>query len=167
MQFNVIVDGERLSGTLHRTPEGKVEATIGDHSYTLTVAASEPAIYWLQLGDQSIEIVVVPNSSGYTVSIGKTRFEVEIEDARSALRRTNLRAHDGAAEIKAPMPGKIVRLLASEGNEIKANQGIVVMEAMKMQNEIKSPRNGFVKKLCVTVGATVNAGDLLATVEDA
>jgi len=61
------------------------------------------------------------------------------------------------------MPGKLVRLLVSEGDEVQENDGIVVMEAMKMQNAIKSPRSGVVK-LHVATGAAVNAGDLLATV---
>ena len=63
------------------------------------------------------------------------------------------------------MPGKVVKLLVAEGAEVQANQGIVVLEAMKMQNEIKSPKQGVVRKLDVTQGAAVNAGDLLATVE--
>ena len=63
------------------------------------------------------------------------------------------------------MPGKVIKLLVAEGAEVQANQGIVVLEAMKMQNEIKSPKKGVVRKLGVTEGAAVNSGDLLATVE--
>jgi biotin carboxyl carrier protein len=63
------------------------------------------------------------------------------------------------------MPGKVIKLLVAEGAEVQVNQGIVVLEAMKMQNEIKSPKKGVVSKLGVTEGAAVNAGDLLATVE--
>jgi pyruvate carboxylase subunit B len=63
------------------------------------------------------------------------------------------------------MPGKIVKILVSEGTEVKPNEGILVMEAMKMQNEIKSPKHGIVMKIRVKEGAPVNAGDLLAVVE--
>ena len=63
------------------------------------------------------------------------------------------------------MPGKVIKVLVAEGTEVLVNQGIVVLEAMKMQNEIKSPKNGIVRKLGVTDGAPVNSGDLLATVE--
>jgi pyruvate carboxylase subunit B len=63
------------------------------------------------------------------------------------------------------MPGKVIKLLVSEGAEVEPNQGIVVLEAMKMQNEIKSPKKGIVRKLGVTEGAAVNSNDLLATVE--
>jgi len=67
--------------------------------------------------------------------------------------------------VRAPMPGKVIKVLVAEGTEVLVNQGIVVLEAMKMQNEIKSPKNGIVRKLAVTDGAPVNSGDLLATVE--
>jgi len=63
------------------------------------------------------------------------------------------------------MPGKVIRVLVSENEEVEAGQGIVVVEVMKMQNEIKSPKKGIVQKLVAVQGATVNAGDVLAIVE--
>jgi biotin carboxyl carrier protein len=63
------------------------------------------------------------------------------------------------------MPGRVVRLLVAEHDEVAVGQGIVVVEAMKMQNEIKSPKKGIVKKIIATAGAAVNAGDVLAIVE--
>ncbi|MBA2621364.1 MAG: biotin/lipoyl-binding protein, partial [Acidobacteria bacterium] len=72
---------------------------------------------------------------------------------------------DGAAEIKTAMPGKVVRVLAVEGAEIKAGDGVLIVEAMKMQNEMKAPKDGIVKEIRVVEGATVNAGDVLAIIE--
>ena len=63
------------------------------------------------------------------------------------------------------MPGKVVRILLSEGAEVQAGDGILVVEAMKMQNEVKSPKKGTLQKLVVSEGAAVNAGDVLAVVE--
>jgi biotin carboxyl carrier protein len=63
------------------------------------------------------------------------------------------------------MPGKVVRLLVQEGTEVEPGHGIAVVEAMKMQNEIKSPKKGIVRKMLVGEGAAVNAGDVLAIVE--
>jgi biotin carboxyl carrier protein len=63
------------------------------------------------------------------------------------------------------MPGRVVRVLVTESAEVEAGQGLVVVEAMKMQNEIKSPKKGIVKKMTVAAGANVNAGDVLAIVE--
>lgn len=63
------------------------------------------------------------------------------------------------------MPGRVVRVLVDENQEVEAGQGILVVEAMKMQNEIKSPKKGVVKKLSTSVGTAVNPGDVLATIE--
>ena len=65
----------------------------------------------------------------------------------------------------APMPGKVVRILVRERAEVEAGQGIVIVEAMKMQNEIKSPKKGILQKLLTAEGSNVNAGDVLAIVE--
>ncbi|MGB0012261.1 MAG: biotin/lipoyl-containing protein, partial [Candidatus Sulfotelmatobacter sp.] len=71
----------------------------------------------------------------------------------------------GPKKIVAPMPGKVVRLLVREGDEVEMGASVAVVEAMKMQNEIKSPKKGAVQKILVTEGAAVNAGDVLAIVE--
>ena len=73
--------------------------------------------------------------------------------------------HQGAAEIISPMPGKIVRVLAQAGASVEAGAGIVVVEAMKMQNEMKAPKAGLVVSINAEEGATVNAGDVLAVIE--
>ena len=63
------------------------------------------------------------------------------------------------------MPGKVVRVLAQPNSEVEVGEGVIVVEAMKMQNEIKSPKKGRVRNILTSVGATVNAGDVLAIVE--
>jgi biotin carboxyl carrier protein len=98
--------------------------------------------------------------------VGSTRFAVELRDPRSLRSRKGATGGDkGPRKILAPMPGRVVRLLVEEQAEVEAGQGIVVVEAMKMQNEIKSPKKGIVKRIVATAGATVNAGDVLAIVE--
>ena len=73
--------------------------------------------------------------------------------------------HTGAAEIVSPMPGKIVRVLVEAGANVEAGAGIIVVEAMKMQNEMKAPKAGVVLSINAAEGATVNAGDVLAVIE--
>ena len=63
------------------------------------------------------------------------------------------------------MPGKVVRILVNQGTEVVAGAGVMVVEAMKMQNEVKSPKKGTIQKILVSEGAAVNAGDVLAIVE--
>lgn len=73
--------------------------------------------------------------------------------------------HHGAVEIVSPMPGKIVRVLVAAGAQVDAGAGVVVVEAMKMQNEMKAPKAGAVVSINASEGATVNAGDVLAVIE--
>lgn len=98
--------------------------------------------------------------------VKSVRFAAEVRDPRS-LRSRRAAAGDlvGPAKILAPMPGKIVRVLAHESEEVEAGSGIVVIEAMKMQNELKSPKKGSLTKLLVREGSAVNGGDVLAIVE--
>jgi len=99
------------------------------------------------------------------VWVGSTRFAGEVRDPRSLRGRARAGDDRGAMKIVAPMPGKVVRVLAREGDEVEAGAGVAVVEAMKMQNEIKSPKKGSIQKILVREGAAVNAGDVLAIVE--
>jgi biotin carboxyl carrier protein len=103
---------------------------------------------------------------GDAVIIGGQRFEFQIEDPRSLRGRRG--AGEGAAgprPVKAPMPGRVVRVLVSEGDEVAEHQGVVVIEAMKMQNELKSPKAGRVARVAVAVDGTVGSGDVLVVIE--
>ncbi len=120
----------------------------------------EPGVYSVLLNGASYEVRV----SGTEASIGGHRYSVETVDPRQWKRtRTGVGAA-GRAAITAPMPGRIVRVLVAEGDEVEAGQGIVVVEAMKMQNELKAPRAGRVTSLAVKAGDSVIAGAALATV---
>jgi biotin carboxyl carrier protein len=165
MKYSAIIDGGRIEIELNRLDTATIEAQIGGRKYLIDTKTVEPGVYWFNWNNRSMEISVVPRGDSYSVSLEGRSVGVEIVNARSALRKASQRGHTGAIELRAPMPGKIVKVLVIEGAEVQANQGIVVMEAMKMQNEIKSPKNGVVKKLAVEEGTPVNSGDLLAVVE--
>ena len=166
MKYTAIIEGQPVEIEVNRQQNGVVEAEIGGRSYRLEAKAVEPGVYWFTWNNRSLEITVTENRDSYVASLAGHRIAVEILDARTALRRAAEHGgHDGVVQIRAPMPGKVVKVLVAEGTEVLVNQGIVVLEAMKMQNEIKSPKKGIVRKLGVTDGAPVNSGDLLATVE--
>jgi len=98
--------------------------------------------------------------------VGSSRYSCEINDPRSLrTRRARAGTAEGPQKITAPMPGKVVRILVPQGEMVEAGKGVIVVEAMKMQNELKSPKAGKVQKLLVAEGATVNAGDTLAIIE--
>jgi len=164
MQFTVVVAGETVEITFERS-QGAIIATLAGREYTVDVSNVAKGVYWFNWNGQSIEITILPEGDLYTVRIGTHQIPVEILDSHKKFQRAAHKGPSGAAEVRAPMPGRIVRVLAAAGQEVTANQGIVVMEAMKMQNEIKSPSNGKIRTLDVSEGETIRSGHLIAVIE--
>jgi biotin carboxyl carrier protein len=125
------------------------------------IVETEPGAYSVLVGGKVYEARV----SGEAVDVNGHRFETEIDDPRAWRRTGGSAGAHGRAAITAPMPGKVVRILAAQGEEVEAGQGIVVVEAMKMQNEMKAPRAGRVVAIAVRENDSVNAGAVLATIE--
>jgi biotin carboxyl carrier protein len=120
----------------------------------------------LLAGGESFEVRHHRTEGGAELFIRGTRYEVSVEDPRSWRGRSSgAQGEAGPQRLTASMPGKVVRVLAQEGDKIVPGQGIAVVEAMKMQNEIRSPRAGVLKKLLAHEGMKVNSGELLAIVE--
>jgi biotin carboxyl carrier protein len=154
--------------TLEQTGE-KIFAEIDGRTYELEATEPEPNVYLLKYNHQIFEVFVSPDKKSnepFQVNIANHNLEIKISDPKR-LRGTGAGNNEieGAAEIKTAMPGKIVRVLVEEGAEVKAGDGIIVVEAMKMQNEMKSPKDGIIKEIRFAEGATVNAGDVLAVIE--
>ena len=129
------------------------------------IAAAEPGVYSVLLEGRSYEARIEQSGGCVIVFINGHRFEVEIRDPRRWSGKIGKPGGDGRSNVASPMPGKIVRLLVAAGETVTAGQGLLVVEAMKMQNELKSPKKGTIQKILVREGATVNAGDVLAIVE--
>jgi biotin carboxyl carrier protein len=119
----------------------------------------------LRVGNYAYEVKCERMAGELHLWVGNQRFSAEIRDPRSLRGRARSVDDHGPKQLTAPMPGKIVRVLVSQGMEVEAGAGILVVEAMKMQNEIKSPKKGTIQKVFVSAGAAVNAGDVLAIVE--
>jgi biotin carboxyl carrier protein len=129
------------------------------------IVTVEPGVYSVLLDGRSYEARVEDGNGCVVVFIDGHRFEVEIRDPRRWTRQSGRAGAEGRLNVTAPMPGKIVRLLVAEGDEVEAGQGLLVVEAMKMQNEMKAPKAGRVVALTAREGATVAAGDVLAAIE--
>jgi biotin carboxyl carrier protein len=147
----------------------RVHAEIDGRSYTLDVRESGVSSYVLIAEAAVFDCRVDgrPDSGKRLgVIVGAKEYLVTLIDPKCLRGASGAVAHaDEAARIVAPMPGKVVRVLVNLGTQVEAGAGIVVVEAMKMQNEMKSPKAGTVVAMNVDVGATVNAGDVLAVVE--
>lgn len=104
--------------------------------------------------------------ASFEVTLQGQSYDITISDPKRLGRGQAPGLHDhGAAEIISPMPGKVVRVLVKAGARVAAGAGIIVVEAMKMQNEMKAPKAGIVVSINAEAGATVNAGDVLAVIE--
>lgn len=147
----------------------RLTADVDGRVYELEVSEPEPNVWLFKHENRIYQIFVSPNeraSEPSAVNVGNQNFEIKIYDPKR-LRGGGAagEAADGASEIKTAMPGKLVRVLVETGAEIKKGDGVLIVEAMKMQNEMKSPKDGIVKEIRFTEGATVNAGDILAVIE--
>jgi len=136
----------------------------GTREFTLDARETQPGVLSLLLDGHSYEIRSEITPAGTVVCVGDRRYSAEVADPRSPRTRRAEEGH-GPQKITAPMPGKVVRLLVAEGSAVEQGQGILVIEAMKMQNELKSAKKGVVRKIMVKEGATANSGDVLAVVE--
>lgn len=168
MKLKAIV-GEREEDLLLRLEEGRVLAEIGDRVYHLDVRELGPDGYLFFLNTNVHECRVSERAGAkniFDVSVHGHSYEVTIVDPKRLRSGQNSdRHHHGVAELVAQMPGKVVRVQVEAGVEVEKGAGVVVVEAMKMQNEMKSPRAGVVVSINVKPGDTVNAGDVLAVIE--
>jgi len=136
----------------------------GTQARMSSIESPEPGVYSILLDGRSYDAFVEESPSGLVVWIEGQRFEVAVHDPRRWSRNSARHGGEGVQTITSPMPGKVVRVLVSPGDAVEAGQGVIVVEAMKMQNEMKANRAGTVLSLPAKEGATVTAGDVLATI---
>jgi biotin carboxyl carrier protein len=117
-----------------------------------SVLEVEPGVYSILIDGRSYEVRT-------------SDLAIEVEDPRAPKAAHGQAGLEGRQSVSAPMPGKVVRVLVNIGDSVERGQGLIVIEAMKMQNEMKSPKQGHVVAISAIEGATVTAGEVLATVE--
>ena len=151
---------------LERTESG-YRIALGELTYEVDVARASDTIHSLLIDGEQHEVSVRRQKEGlYRVASPVGVSEVEIMDPLTHLARlAHGEGHGGARQVTAYMPGRVVEILVAEGDEVEAGQGIVVLEAMKMKNEIQSESSGVVKKLLVTKDQAVEGGDPLFEIE--
>lgn len=130
-----------------------------------SVVEVEPGIYSVLWDGRSYEAKVWWDGAQGAVEVGPAHFIVEAADPREMDARQAGGKRGLRQELKASMPGKVVRVLVQEQQEVAAGQGIVVVEAMKMQNEMRAARPGRVTSIRVQSGGAVTAGEVLAVIE--
>ncbi len=170
MKFEVLLSGPNgpKKRTVELEPEGRGYRILLDgQAVNADATVVAPSAISILLDGQSFEVHVTPSLDGkIKLQSGPHEFTAEIQDPRAWRgRRQGALEAEGRQPVLAPMPGKVIRLLVEAGNEVEAGQGLVVVEAMKMQNEIRSPKKGKVERLQAKEGQNVNAGEVLAWVD--
>ena len=156
--------------------QGKVlSCQFGGVAFEAEVAEVAPGLISLLIGGKSFSARITADaetadgaardSIPYSVQVDGTTYAIALSDPRRWTRTGGAEAREGRQQITAPMAGKVVRILVSEGQRVEPGQGLIVVEAMKMQNEIKSRAPGTVEKILVRGGQAVNAGEPLLVVE--
>jgi biotin carboxyl carrier protein len=182
MKLEIVIDGR--SQTLEITDElrdGSAGGFVyGEARASADVREVEPGVYSVLIAGRNYEVKIEPgpaavvgqarsgageSASDCFASVRGRRYAIHVNDPRRLAHRKASIESVGRQRVTSPMPGKIVRVLVREGDTVTAGQGIVVVEAMKMQNEIRSPKDGLVVALHVDEGSAVAGGDTLAEVE--
>ena len=157
MKLDVTVDGRA----------GKLEIEGSRFEYNglaieYSMVAAGPGVFSILIEGRSYQATLLAPG---TIQVNDRIFSVEVFDPRELRARSSATGSHGRQNIVAPMPGKVVRVLAEVGDVVEPGQGLIVVEAMKMQNEMKSPKVGTVVEVKTKDGATVAAGEVLIVIE--
>jgi biotin carboxyl carrier protein len=165
MIYDVVIDGKRHRLELERAEAGW-HCRLDGRDIKIDAVLARRDVLSVLIGGKAYEIKREHTATAMHLWVGSVRYLAELHDPKSLRGRRGVTADEkGPRKLLAPMPGKVVRVLIGQGQPVEAGQSILVVEAMKMQNEIKSPKKGSVQKIVAAEGANVNAGDVLAIVE--
>jgi biotin carboxyl carrier protein len=164
MTYDINVEGTNYRLELRRV-EGRWESRLDGRELQVDAVLTRRDVLSIIIAGKAYEVKRERTATDLHLWVGSRRYAVQLRDPRSLRSRAGADDGKGPRKLLAPMPGKVVRVLVKQEAVVEAGQGVVVVEAMKMQNEIKSPKKGVVRKLIAAEGANVNAGDVLAVVE--
>ncbi len=152
---------------IQRTGPNQFAIGTGETTQNDTMDAREvaPHTYSILVNGRAFEAVVIREADGVLVRCGDHGFRATVSEPRAWQRgRGTLFGAEGKQQVIAPMPGKVVRILVRAGETVQADQGLVVVEAMKMQNEIRAPKAGTIERISIREGQAVSAGEPLITI---
>jgi biotin carboxyl carrier protein len=166
MVYDVLIDEKSHRLELQRTKNEEWQCLLDGREIKIDAVLPRRDVLSILVGGKAYEIKRERTATDTHLWVGSTRYSVELRDPRSLRnRRAGIGDDKGPRKLIASMPGKVVRVLLRENASVEAGQGVLVVEAMKMQNEIKSPKHGIIQRIVAAEGATVSAGDVLAIVE--
>ena len=164
MIFDALVEGRELRVEVKRV-EGRFAVTLAGRPMEIDFSPADRHFASLLVDGRSYEVALEPRPGGYAVHFRDDRLIVQLQDASRSPRAAAARSSNGPARVLAPMPGKIVRVLVDVGQTVESGQGLLVMEAMKMENELRAERAGRVREVKVAERQAVETGALLVVLE--
>jgi biotin carboxyl carrier protein len=163
MNFSLWLDNKEFRLTLEKKSKHDVLVSLGKRKYQVAVEPLGPDEVLLNIEGKVHDVIIDSNTFFYSVYVNGRFFKVEKKSVSRILGREG--AKPRKRDVKTSMPGRIVKIYAQEGERVREGQAVLVLEAMKMQNEIKSPQSGIVTKIVPGAGDSVEAGALLFSVE--
>ena len=165
MKIELEIDGQLIEGEFTLS-NGAAQLSFGGVTREAQVSEPEPGMFTVIINDRVYRCALEESPGGAVeVVVNGKRIPVAARDKKHLRGQVGAAAASGQVKPLAPMPGKVVRVLLNAGDEVGARQGVLVVEAMKMQNEVQSPKAGKIAEIKVSEGQTVNAGDVLAVIE--
>ena len=145
---------------------GQFRVTLGEREYQVDFLEPQPNLFSLIIDGRSFEVDVdAREEDQFQVVLHGDSFEVEmVEEKKKKLAMKLARGLAGRQELRSPMAGNVRQVLAQPGDRVVPGQVLLILEAMKMENEIVAPASGTIAALCVTEGASVNTGDVLVEI---
>ncbi len=166
MKYQAKINGQTFAVAVE--DDGRV--TVGDQAFFVDLKAiDEQALFSLLIDHESYELVVDQQQGGFRVLLWGEMYEVAVEDEQP--RRTRTRKPrpavlpDGECVVRTPIPGLVVQVPVSVGQQVSAGEVLVILESMKMENELLAPRQGIVKAVHVAVGHTPSLDEPLVTLQ--
>jgi biotin carboxyl carrier protein len=145
---------------------GRFTVTLEGQAHAVDARQAAEGIWSLLLGAVSYTVDVSESDGAYVVEVGGESYRIRVEEeTRYIIRTRGAKAAAGGQVLKAPMPGKVTVIEVAVGQGVKPGDGLVVLEAMKMENEFRASVAGIVKEVRVQVGQAVNPGDVLVVIE--
>jgi biotin carboxyl carrier protein len=162
MNIRLKVKGRTRTVKLNRA-SARTEFSLEGQGVSADVVEVEPNTFSVLFAGEAFEVRAEKTAQGARIYVDGREYLAELDDPRQWRRAAGgISGAEGRQSVFAPMPGKVVRVLVKPGGVVEAGQGILVVEAMKMQNEVKSPKEGKVERISVSEGQAVNAGEVLA-----
>jgi biotin carboxyl carrier protein len=166
VKLEIEIDGKIMEAEFSST-DGIAQLSHEGKVYRATVSEPEPGLYVILFNDHVYRCALdrMPDG-GMEVNVSGRRIAVAARDKKHLSGKQGAATGSGGRiTLSAPMPGKVVRILLKVGDEVTAHQGVMIVEAMKMQNEVQSPKAGKVVDICINEGQTVDGGQKLAVIE--